>query len=62
MVQGISRDKLGIAPENSIRPITRLIEVGVLKEFTGLARNRMWQSQAVLDALDAFAGRAIRRR
>jgi Fic family protein len=54
--------ELGIAPENSIRPITRLVEAGVLKEFTGMARNRMWQSQEVLDALDSFAGRAIRRR
>ena len=54
--------ELGIAPENSIRPITRLVEAGVLTEFTGLTRNRMWQSREVLDALDAFAARAVRRR
>jgi hypothetical protein len=30
-------------------------------EFTGFARNRMWQASEVLSALDAFAARAGRR-
>ncbi len=35
---------------------------GVVTEFTGRRRNRMWQAREVLDALDAFAARAGRRR
>lgn len=46
---------------NVMRPIAPLVEAGVLTEFTGFARNRMWQSHEVLDALDAFAQRAARR-
>ena len=47
---------------NVMRPIAPLVEAGVLSEFTGFARNRMWQARDVLDALDAFATRAARRR
>jgi len=53
--------ELGISPDNAMRPITPLVEAGVLTEFTGFARNRMWQAREVLDALDAFAARAGRR-
>ncbi len=53
--------ELGISPDNAARPITPLVRAGVLTEFTGFARNRMWQSQEVLAALDSFAARAIRR-
>lgn len=53
--------ELGISADNAMRPIGPLIEAGVLVEFTGLARKRMWQAREVLDALDAFAARAIRR-
>ena len=35
---------------------------GLLTEFTGFKRNRMWQSREVLTALDDFAARAGRRR
>jgi Fic family protein len=42
--------------------IDRLVDAGVLTEFTGLRRNRMWQSREILDALDAFADRAGRHR
>jgi Fic family protein len=47
---------------NVMRPIAPLVEAGILTEFTGFARNRMWQSREVLDALDAFAKRAARRK
>ena len=50
-----------MTPENALRAITPLIEAGVITEFTGFARNRMWQSAKVLSALDAVAARAGRR-
>jgi Fic family protein len=53
--------ELGISPANALRPLRPLVEAGVLTEFTGAARNRMWQSLEVLAALDAFAVRAGRR-
>ena len=52
---------LGISADNAMRPIAPLIKAGVLTEFTGFARNRMWQSREVLTALDDFADRAGRR-
>jgi hypothetical protein len=45
-----------------LRAIGPLVDAGILTEFTGLARNRMWQSREVLAALDAFAARARRGR
>lgn len=53
--------ELGIEPRNAPRIIAPLVEAGVLEEFTGFRRDRMWQSQEVLSALDAFAARAGRR-
>lgn len=53
--------ELGVTPQNALRAITPLTGAGVLEEFTGFARNRMWQSREVLDALDDFAARAGRR-
>lgn len=55
-------EALDVTPENALRAITPLVEAGVITEFTGFARNRMWQSAEVLSALDAFAARAGRRR
>ena len=52
---------LGISTDNAMRPIAPLVDAGVLTEFTGFARNRMWQSREVLSALDDFATRAGRR-
>jgi hypothetical protein len=52
---------LDVTPENALRAITPLKEAGVITEFTGFARNRMWQSAEVLSALDAFSARAGRR-
>ncbi|MDQ3716954.1 MAG: Fic family protein [Actinomycetota bacterium] len=54
-------DELGLTMANALRPIAPLVEAGVLTEFTGFKRNRMWQSREVLTALDAFASRAGRR-
>jgi Fic family protein len=54
--------ELGISPANALRPIAALAEAGVLTEFTGFKRNRMWQSREVLSALDDFAARAGPRR
>lgn len=54
--------ELGIEPRNAQRAIAPLAEAGVLTEFTGFKRNRMWQSREVLTVLDDFAARAGRRR
>ncbi len=53
--------EFGMAPPNAQRAITPLVDAGVLTEFTGFKRNRMWQAPGVLSALDAFAERAGRR-
>lgn len=53
--------ELGLAPQNIQRVIAVLENSGVLTEFTGFRRNRMWQATDVLTALDEFAARAGRR-
>ena len=53
--------EVGIAPQNTYRSLERLIEAGVVVEFTANKRHRMWRAPAVLDALDRFAARAGRR-
>lgn len=53
--------ELGLAQQNAQRPIAALVDAGVLTEFTGFARNRMWQAGEVLSALDDFAARVGRR-
>lgn len=53
--------ELGVTPQNALRAIAPLVDAGLLEEFTGFARNRMWESREVLDALDEFAARAGRR-
>lgn len=50
--------QLGLAPQNAQRAIAPLVAAGVLREFTGFKRNRMWQATEVLSALDDFAARA----
>jgi Fic family protein len=54
--------ELGIQIGNANRAIAPLVDAGVLTEFTGFKRNRMWQSREVLTALDDFAARAGRRK
>ncbi len=53
--------ELGVTRQNALRAIAPLAAAGILEEFTGFARNRMWQSRQVLDTLDDFAARAGRR-
>lgn len=53
--------ELGVRGANALRPINALVDAGVLTEFTGFRRNRMWQSSEVIAALDDFAARAGRR-
>lgn len=51
---------LGVDRATAHRAISRLAEQGVLQEFSGRRRDRMWQAKGVLDVLDGFAG-SIRR-
>ena len=53
--------ELRVTAQNALRAIAPLAEADILKEFTGFARNRMWQAREVLDALDDFAARTGRR-
>lgn len=59
---GVVVRELGIPAQNVPRALAPLEAAGVVTEFTGRRRNRMWQAPEVLDALDAFAARAGRRR
>lgn len=54
-------DTLGTTTKNVLRVINKLVDAGILTEFTGHGRNRLWQSSEILTALDAFAERAGRR-
>jgi D-serine deaminase-like pyridoxal phosphate-dependent protein len=54
-------DQLGTREARALRPINAFVEAGVLTEFTGFRRNRMWQSREVIAALEEFAARAGRR-
>lgn len=53
--------ELRVTSNNAPRAIAPLVDAGVLVEFTGFKRNRLWQAAEVLDALDAFVSRAGRR-
>lgn len=53
MPRPVARE-LDVTPQNTQRAIAPLADAGVFEEFTGLARNRMWQSPEVLDALEDF--------
>jgi Fic family protein len=53
------RQELGSTnPDRYLRALT---DAGILTEFSGKKRNRLWRSPEVLGALDAFAQRAGRR-
>ncbi len=54
------RERLGISDIAAQRGIDHLESVGVLKQPRSQARNRVWQSPAVLADLDAFAARVRR--
>ena len=53
--------ELGLVPQNVQRVLAPLVDAGVLTEFTGFKRNRMWQATEILTVLDDFAARAGRR-
>jgi Fic family protein len=53
---------LGVTSANAHRAIRHLADAGVISEFSGRRRDRMWQAREVLVALDDFAARAGRRR
>lgn len=58
----IVQSELGATSANAHRAIRQLAEAGVITEFTGKRRTRLWQCRDVLTALDDFAVRAGRRR
>lgn len=53
--------ELGITVGNAGRYLRPLEDAGVLLEFSGQHRNRLWRADAVLAALEAFAARSARR-
>ena len=53
--------EVGVTPGNALRALEPLLAAGVVTEFTGRARHRLWQAPDVLTAVDAFAARAGRR-
>ncbi|MDO9379254.1 MAG: Fic family protein [Nocardioidaceae bacterium] len=55
-------DRLGVSGRTAQTAIDRLAAAGVLTLVRKQARNRVWQAPEVVDALDAFAHRAGRRR
>jgi Fic family protein len=54
--------EVGVAPGNALRALEPLLAAGVVSEFSGRARHRLWQASEVLTAVDAFAARAGSRR
>jgi Fic family protein len=56
-----AQQELEISSANAHRAIRALTEAGVITEFSGRRRARLWQAGEVLAALDDFAARALRR-
>ncbi|MGW6265872.1 Fic family protein [Cellulosimicrobium funkei] len=54
------RDHLGFSDVTAQRALSQLADAGVLRERSGLRRNRVWQHEGILAVLDLFAQR-IRR-
>jgi len=54
--------ELGIKANNAPRSIQPLEKANVLVEFTDRKRDRAWRAHEIVQALDAFATRAGRRR
>lgn len=59
--QTVQRE-LNATSANAHRAIRQLTDAGVIAEFTGRHRNRLWQASEVITALDDFAARAQRGR
>lgn len=55
------RDHLGFHDVTAQRALSQLSDAGVLRERSGLRRNRVWQHDGILAVLDLF-GQGIRRR
>ncbi|PRY63858.1 Fic family protein [Glaciihabitans tibetensis] len=53
-------DHLGISVVNAQLAVDRLVAMDVLTQVTSGRRNRIWQANEVVDALDAFGARARR--
>lgn len=53
--------ELGTTSANTHRALRQLVDAGVITEFSGRRRARLWQAGEVLSALDDFAARAGRR-
>ncbi|MCU1476182.1 MAG: cell filamentation protein Fic [Subtercola sp.] len=49
------KSALGLNDVTAVRALSALTERGVLLERTGLARNRVWQHNGILDVLDTYA-------
>jgi Fic family protein len=58
----IVQDQLEATSANAHRAIRQLQAVGIITEFSGRKRRRLWQAREVLTALDSFATRATQRR
>jgi predicted transcriptional regulator len=56
------QSELDATSANAHRAIRQLTDAGVISEFSGRRRRRLWQAPEVLTALDDFAARAGRRR
>jgi Fic family protein len=54
------RDQLGMNAMTAGRALDQLTDAGVLREATGLRRNRVWQQPEILSILDEYAA-SIRR-
>ena len=58
---GFVAQELGVTLANGQIAIDRLVEDGVLTQIGNGLRNRVWQADEVLDAMDGFAARVRRR-
>jgi Fic family protein len=58
---GLVREQTGASAQSVYNGIAVLVERGILREATSKRRNRIWLAEDVLNALDAFAGRSLRR-
>lgn len=55
------QSQLGVTSANAYHAIRHLADAGVITEFTGRRRDRLWQASEIITALDDFTARAARR-
>ena len=58
----VLKSELGITANHALRYMNQLLAGGAVTSFSVYQRGLHWKSDAVLDALDAFAARSSRRR